>query len=203
METLSRTAGPDWVYPPRGPNRVCLAQYARAAAPPACAHFWAQWPIGFVSHDGLGRGEGVPSGNWVRFAHLPRVPRPCGPVPPGTPGNWVCFAQPPPAEGGGVPGAAGKLGLFRTIRPLSARPHPLRRRRELALFRRSPLHAKLTITIFPQRTYLSNRPGANWVCFARQARCRLLLQTSNFTLQTSHFKLILIHTRPPNSRRVA
>jgi hypothetical protein len=71
--------------------------------------------IGFVSHDcpmasvsrrtgnrvrfaqlawqGRGRATRARRANWVRFAHLPFVPRPSGPVPPGTAGNWVRFAR--------------------------------------------------------------------------------------------------------------
>jgi hypothetical protein len=60
--------------------------------------------------------------NWVRFAYLPRVPCPCGPVPPGTAGkigfvlpvcqeNWLCFAQ----SVAGVSADRRKLGLFRRI----------------------------------------------------------------------------------------
>ena len=46
--------------------------------------------IGFVSHS-LPRGSAFPRAkpNWVRFAHLPRVPRPCVPVPSGPPGTPV------------------------------------------------------------------------------------------------------------------
>jgi hypothetical protein len=69
--------------------------------------------IGFVLHTRRScHAPGAPShparrANWVRFAHLPGVPRPCGHVPPDAPGigfvlhinpppgpNWVRFARP-------------------------------------------------------------------------------------------------------------
>jgi hypothetical protein len=46
--------------------------------PPACRF----GQIGFVSRDST-RLEGGVAPNWVRFAHLPRVPCPCGLVLPG------------------------------------------------------------------------------------------------------------------------
>jgi hypothetical protein len=59
------------------PNWVCFAQSAGRGP----------------GLQGRGVGEGWPArgGNWLRFAHLLHIPRPCGPVPPAPPGKLGSF----------------------------------------------------------------------------------------------------------------
>jgi hypothetical protein len=63
------------------------------------------------------------------------------------------------------PPALGELALFRMIGPAagSAPAGP----RKLALFCRSLLHVRFTITPFLQGTCPSRRSGGNWLCFAQ------------------------------------
>jgi hypothetical protein len=110
--------------------------------------------------------------------------------------NWLCFAQ------SAIEELDSSCAFAR--RPLPLRPCPTRHCRELALFRTidlpsrvpgpRPLHPAGKSGLFR----MIGPGGRNWLCFVRWAHGRLLLHTSNFTLQASP-----VRTSPPNTRRIA
>lgn len=116
----------------------------------------------------------APAGNWLCFAQLTPGSRP---VPPGL-GLFCTIGSSLTPHSPDVPPCPG-LGLFRTTGPGEAgrsRDKPPRPPShvpsggKLALFRRGLGEPESIITPFSKGIYPPNRPGTNWLCFARKPR---------------------------------